>query len=89
MPSGGQEIGFSLQTSGDITVDVFNFFGTATNIDPSQIFIGAEGRNPTTAELEAFTDSQEPLKETANVTNTTVPNFVLSPDDSSVRGLCL
>lgn len=81
------EIGLSFQTSGDIGVDVFNFGGTAANLELSQIFIGASGRSLTIAELEAFTNTEEALKETPNVPNTTAPNFALSPSDSSVVGI--
>ena len=84
---GEPEIGFSFQTGGDIAVDVFNFVGTAANLDPSEIFIGSSGRNPSIDELAAFTDTEEVLKETANVVNTDVPNFVLSPDDNSTLGI--
>ncbi|VEP11584.1 conserved hypothetical protein [Hyella patelloides LEGE 07179] len=84
---GESEIGFSFQTGGDIAVDVFNFVGTAANLDPSEVFIGSSGRNPSNAELAAFTDTEGALKETANVVNTDVPNFVLSPDDNSTIGI--
>ena len=85
--SGGSEIGFDFQTGGNIAVDLFNFVGTRATIDPSQVFIGSSGRNPTQAELIAFTDTESALKETANVANTEVPNFVLNSGDSSVVGL--
>lgn len=83
------EIGFEFETSGSntIAVDVFSFLGTAANLAPSEIFIGAEGRNPTEEELSAFIESQQALKETPNVVKTNVPNFILSHDDSSAVGL--
>jgi Ca2+-binding RTX toxin-like protein len=84
---GESEIGFSFETGGAIAVDVFNFVGTAANLELSQIFIGASGRSITTAELAAFTETQEALKETANVVQTNAPNFALSPSDSSVVGI--
>jgi Ca2+-binding RTX toxin-like protein len=84
---GESEIGFSFQTGGEIAVDVFNFVGTQANLELSQIFIGASGRSLTTAELAAFTETQEALKETPNVANTETPNFALSPSDSSVVGI--
>ena len=83
------EIGFGFRTSGSntIAVDVFSFLGTAANLKPNEIYIGAEGRNPTTEELAAFIESEQALKETPNVVKTDVPNFILSHDDSSVVGL--
>ena len=83
------EIGFSFKTSGSntIAVDVFSFLGTAANLAPAEIFIGAEGRNPTTEELAAFIESEQAFKETPDVVKTDVPSFVLSHDDSSVVGL--
>lgn len=84
---GEPEIGLSFQTAGAIAVDAFNFVGTEANLALSQIFIGSSGRSLTTAELVAFTETEEAFKETPNVANTEAPNFVLSPSDSSVVGL--
>ena len=89
----GTEIGYSFQTSGTIAIDFFNLSGTAAKIVPSEIFIGASGRNPTVAELEAFVNI------TSETTNTAVSNdnpqtsevdrvaaLALSPTSAGVTG---
>ena len=84
---GKREIGFSFKTAGAIAVDVFSFVGTAAKLEPSQVFVGSSGRKLTKAELASFIDSEEALKETSNVVHTNEPNFILSPNDRSVRGI--
>jgi Ca2+-binding RTX toxin-like protein len=93
-PFGIQEIGYSFQTSGDISIDFFDLNGLAANLSPSQVFIGASGRNPTTAELEAFVNFISPISARARANDdprTTaidpVAAFVLSPNSSGVTGL--
>ncbi len=53
----GSEIGYSFQTAAgaDIAIDFFDLNALAANLNPStEIFIGSNGRAPTSAELEAF-----------------------------------
>ena len=83
---GEPELGFEFQTEGDIAIDV-RFVKTGASIDLSEVFIGASGRNPTSAEFAAFIGTEGALKETPNVVNSNGLNFVLSPDDSSVVGI--
>ena len=85
---GEPELGFEFQTGGsiDIALDV-RFVKTGATIDLSQIFIGAEGRNPTTAEIVAFMNTEGQFKETPNVMNPDLPKFVLSPEDITVAGI--
>lgn len=60
----GGEIGVSFQTSGLVAFDSFDFNGRDAEFagfDATNIFIGADGRNPTEAELEAiFTSGYDP-----------------------------
>ncbi|MEM9274449.1 MAG: CRTAC homolog protein, partial [Cyanobacteria bacterium P01_F01_bin.143] len=65
----GSEIGYSFQTAAgaDLAIDFFSFNGLEANIDPNtEIFIGAGGRAPTTAELEAFVDISSAFTEPAS-----------------------
>ncbi|MGK7895719.1 MAG: hypothetical protein AB4372_19415 [Xenococcus sp. (in: cyanobacteria)] len=57
---GINDLGFSLQTSGDLALDTFDVNGLVANLDVEQIFIGASGRNPTPAELAAITQFTSP-----------------------------
>ena len=50
----GEEIGYSFQTTGIVAIDFFDLNGVQANLDPTEIFIGAAGRNPNAGELEAF-----------------------------------
>ena len=90
----GEEIGYSFQTSGAVAIDFFSLNGIQANITPEQIFIGAEGRNPTLEELEAFVDIGSDITETA-VSNDSpktevvdpVAALALSPSSAGVNGL--
>ncbi|ELS01009.1 hypothetical protein,putative calcium-binding protein [Xenococcus sp. PCC 7305] len=89
----GTEIGYSFQTSGTVAIDFFNLSGTAARIAPSAIFIGASGRNPTTAELEAFVNISSATTGTA-VSNDNpqtsevdrVAALALNPNSTGVTG---
>ena len=83
----GKDIGFSFQTSGEIAVDFFNLFEQEADLNANQIFIGASGRNPTSAELAAFVNTDTATSVNRVVNNTNRPSFVLSPDSSNVTGL--
>ncbi len=65
----GTEIGYSFQTvaGADIAIDFFDLNALAANIDPNtEIFIGANGRAPTAAELEAFVNISSAFTEPAS-----------------------
>ena len=65
----GSEIGYSFQTAAgaDLAIDFFDLNGLAANIDPNtEIFIGASGRAPTAAELEAFVNISSAFTEPAS-----------------------
>ncbi len=99
----GTEIGYSFQTTGIVAIDFFDLNGVQANLDPTEIFLGASGRNPTVAELEAFVTISSATTETAVANDK--PNTVevdrvaalalssLSPDvtglkaDRSARGV--
>ena len=93
----GKEIGYSFKTASDATVaiDFFNVNGlAANNINPNNIFIGASGRRPTAAELEAFVNvssfSTQPAKgndlpSTKEVDR--VAALALSANSRGVKGL--
>ena len=61
----GEEIGYSFQTSGTVAIDFFSLNGIQADLDPTEIFIGASGRNPTAAELEAFVNISSATTNTA------------------------
>lgn len=90
----GEEIGYSFQTSGTVAIDFFSLNGIKADLNPNEIFIGAEGRNPTLAELEAFVDISSDTTEPA-VSNDSpktdevdpVAALALSPSSSGVSGL--
>ena len=89
-----QEIGYSFQTNGTVAIDFFSLNGIRANIAPNEVFIGAEGRNPTPAELEAFVDISSDTTDTA-VSNDSpkteevdpVAALALSPLSSGVNGI--
>ncbi len=89
-----EEIGYSFQTSGTVAIDFFSLNAIQADLDPNEVFIGAEGRNPTLAELEAFVDISSDTTETA-VSNDSpktdavdpVAALALSPSSSGVNGL--
>jgi Ca2+-binding RTX toxin-like protein len=90
----GTEIGYSFTTSGAVAIDFFDLNGLAANLSPSQIFIGASGRNPTAAELEAFVSisSGTTAPGTANDNPSTPANdpvaaLLLSASSAGVNGL--
>ena len=64
----GSEIGYSFQTAAgaDLAIDFFDINGLAADIDPNtEVFIGASGRAPITAELEAFVSLSSAFTEPA------------------------
>ncbi|HHP7231315.1 MAG TPA: cartilage acidic protein [Xenococcaceae cyanobacterium] len=83
----GREIGFSFETSGDIALDVFDMFEREPELSAAEIFIGAEGRNPTTAELAAFVDTDTPTSVNLLVDNPDRPSLVLTPGSTDVGGI--
>ncbi|MDJ0682936.1 MAG: FG-GAP-like repeat-containing protein [Xenococcaceae cyanobacterium MO_167.B52] len=83
----GQEIGFSFQTNGQIAIDIFDIFEREPNLNASQIFIGSSGRNPTAAELAAFSSTDTPTSVNLLVNNTNRPSLVLNANSSGVTGL--
>lgn len=90
----GTEIGYSFQTTGDIAFDLFNLDALQANIALDRIFIGADKRNPTAAELEAFvnisSDTTEPAVANDNprtAANDPVAALALSTDSPGVTGL--
>ncbi len=93
-PSATQEVGYSFTTSGAVAIDFFDLNGLAANLSPAQIFIGASGRNPTAAELEAFVSisSNSTAPATANDNPSTAVNdpvaaLLLDANSSGVNGL--
>ena len=83
----GQEIGFSFQTSGEIALDFFDLVEQEANLSAAQIFLGSSGRNPTSAELAAFSNTNTPTSVNRITNNTNRPSLVLAPDSSGVTGL--
>ncbi len=83
----GRKIGFSFKTTGNIALDIFDMFEREPDLNASQIFIGSSGRNPTRAELAAFSRSDSPTSVNLLINNTNRPSLVLSPNNSSVRGI--
>ena len=83
----GQEIGFSFQTDGQIAIDIFNIVEQEANLDASQIFIGASGRNPTAAELAAFSSTDTATSVNLLVENLDRPSLVLDANSEDVTGL--
>ncbi len=73
----GREISFSFQTNGQIALDIFDIFEREPNLSASQIFIGSSGRNPTAAELAAFSNTDTPTSVNLLVNNTNRPSLVL------------
>ncbi len=90
----GQEIGYSFTTGGSVAIDFFDLNGLAALLSPSEIFIGASGRNPTAAELEAFVNisSGSTAPATANNNPSTPANdpvaaLLLNSTSAGVNGL--
>nr|MDJ0576135.1 VCBS repeat-containing protein [Xenococcaceae cyanobacterium MO_234.B1] len=98
----GGEIGVSFKTDGVFAFDSFDFNGrdsTFAGFDANNIFIGAEGRNPTEAELAAIFGSGYDTALTSGSDacmfcggnhsghNHSSAAFQLDPNDTSVVGL--
>lgn len=83
---GINNIGFSLQTTGNLALDTFDVNGLVANLDVSQIFIGASGRNPTPAELAAITQFTSPNSSALETVNRDRAALVLESNDASVYG---
>ncbi|MDJ0647347.1 MAG: CRTAC homolog protein [Xenococcaceae cyanobacterium MO_188.B19] len=98
----GGEIGVSFKTDGVFAFDSFDFNGrdsTFAGFDASNIFIGADGRNPTEAELEAIFGSGYDTALTSGSDacmfcggdhsghNHSSAAFQLDPNDNSVAGI--
>ncbi|ELS04767.1 hypothetical protein,putative calcium-binding protein [Xenococcus sp. PCC 7305] len=83
----GQEIGFSWQSDGQIAIDIFNIAEQEANLDASQIFIGSSGRNPTAAELAAFSGTDTATSVNLLVDNIDRPSLVLDANSDEVTGL--
>ncbi len=98
----GGEIGVSFKTDGVFALDSFGFSGrdaSYAGFDASNIFIGASGRNPTEAELDAIFNSGYDLNLTSGSDacifcggdhsghNHSSAAFQLDPNDTSVVGL--
>ena len=92
----GREIGYSFRTASDakVAIDFFDLNGLAANISPNNIFIGASGRRPTAAELEAFVNISSATTTTAagnDLPSTDqidrVAALALSANSGGVRGL--
>ena len=83
----GQEIGFSFQTNGQIAIDIFTLFEQEPNLSASQIFIGSSGRNPSAAELAAFSNTDTATSVNLLVNNTNRPSLVLNSNSAGVTGL--
>ncbi|MDJ0537080.1 MAG: ASPIC/UnbV domain-containing protein [Xenococcaceae cyanobacterium MO_207.B15] len=83
----GREISFSFQTNGQIALDIFDIFEREPNLSASQIFIGSSGRNPTAAELAAFSNTDTPTSVNLLVNNTNRPSLVLNANSPGVTGL--
>ena len=83
----GREIGFSFQTSGDIALDIFDMFEREPELSAAQIFIGSSGRNPTSAELAAFSSTDTATSVNLLENNVDRPSVVLSPDSTDVAGI--
>ena len=80
------DIGFRLQTTGDLALDTFDINGLVANLDVSQIFIGASGRNPTSAELAAITQFTSDNSSALERVNSDRAALVLESNDASVLG---
>ncbi len=98
----GGEIGISFKTQGVFAFDSFDFSGrdaSFAGFDANNIFIGASGRNPTQAELDAiFSSGYDPnltsgsdacpfCGEDHSGHNHSSAAFQLDPNDSTVVGL--
>ncbi|ELS00355.1 hypothetical protein,putative calcium-binding protein [Xenococcus sp. PCC 7305] len=84
---GINDIGFRLQTNGNLALDTFDVNGLVANLNVNQIFIGASGRNPTAAELAAITQFASPNSSALQTVNSDRAGLVLNPNDASVFGL--
>ena len=84
---GINEIGFRLQTNGNLALDTFDVNGLVADLDVNQIFIGSSGRNPTPAELAAITQFESPNSSALQTINRDRAGLVLATNDSSVFGL--
>ena len=87
----GGEVGFDFATGGDVAFDLLSYFGTqsrlreSTNTIPNsdrsnlfQIYIGADARKPTAAELAAIANSSGSNSVTAQKLNQGEAGFALS-----------
>ena len=83
---GINNIGFRLQTTGDLALDTFDVNGLVANLDVNQIFIGASGRNPTPEELAAITQFTSPNSSALEKVNSDRAALVLESNDASVLG---
>ena len=91
-----REVGYSFQTQAGakIAIDFFSINGLAPNLNPNNIFIGANGRKPTVAELEAFVNISSPTTEPAagnDLPSTSktdrVAALALSSNSGGVKGI--
>jgi Ca2+-binding RTX toxin-like protein len=96
----GGEVGFDFQTTGLVSFDLLDYFGTelslkeANSSDRYKIFIGAEARKPTTTELAEIAGISSENTIAAQSVNTKEAGFALSPlnvtelaSDRSQQGL--
>ena len=97
----GKEIGFSFVTDGEVAFDLADINEQAPklnlplpgggnrilNFDASKVFIGASGRNPTAAELNAFLNSSSDTSNSFPIPNVNDPRLVLNSNSSGIAGL--
>ncbi|ELS00471.1 Ca2+-binding protein, RTX toxin [Xenococcus sp. PCC 7305] len=88
------ETGYSFRTTGTVAIDFFSPNALPIDINPSQIFIGSSGRNPTAAELEAFINISSETTETATSNDNPRTNEVdrvsalaLNPNSANIGGI--
>ncbi len=81
------EVGFDLSTTGNVAFDLLSYFKAQNTLretpdNPTQykIFIGAEKRKPTLAEVVAIADISSEYSVAAQKENTKEAGFALNPD---------
>ena len=99
-PSGG-EVGFDFRTTGGVSFDLLDYFGTQTSLREAggdnndfRIFIGANAREATLAERASINLVESDITVASRRANTSEAGFALSPNnvsglasDRSERGL--
>ena len=86
----GGEVGFNFRTTGGVSFDLLDYFGTQSSlreaggdIDDLRIFIGANAREATAAERAAINLVESDITVASRIANTSEAGFALAPDNLS------